>query len=183
MLKTVIGKLLYVIPGGLGLGAMMLTSGALAQGTGVAVAAAQPAITGMVRCYATTPQENMSGAEHSNMIRSRQGLAHLVPNPRLAEAAARHACDMAQRSQMTHVGSRLARPSQRVRAAGYRQSLVAENIGMGFQSTEQVTRAWQNSQSHLMNILLPQAQEFGIGRAVAADGRTVFWAAVYAARR
>lgn len=60
---------------------------------------------------------------------------------------------------------------------------MAENIGMGFKSAEQVQAAWIASSSHLSNIMLPQVQEFGIGKAIGADGRTVFWAAVYAARR
>lgn len=156
---------------------------AAAQSAGAAATATQPVAAGVVRCYATTHQENLLGADHSNQIRAQQGLSRLTPNAQLAKAAAQHACDMAQRSKMTHVGSKMARPSQRVRAAGYRQRIVAENIGMGFDSTEQVTQAWRASQSHLTNILLPQVQEFGIGRAVAADGRTVFWAAVYAAKR
>lgn len=156
---------------------------ATAQNIGGMSSSMQSAASGRVQCYMTTPQENSVGVQYNNQIRAQSGLPNLRPNPRLAEAAARHACDMAQRSQMTHVGSKMARPSQRVRAAGYRQSIVAENVGRGFSSPQQVTQAWRASASHLANILLPQVQEFGIGRAVAADGLTVYWAAVYAARR
>ncbi|WP_294928654.1 CAP domain-containing protein [uncultured Paracoccus sp.] len=143
----------------------------------------RPSVTGAVRCFQTTRAENAQGAAHTSQIRARQGLAGVAPNPRLAEAAAMQACDMARQNQMTHAGLKHARPSQRLRAVGYRQSIVAENIGMGFKSAEQVQAAWIASSSHLSNIMLPQVQEFGIGKAIGADGRTVFWAAVYAARR
>ncbi len=143
----------------------------------------RPATTGTVQCMKTSRAENAKSAAETNRLRSASGLPALSPNARLAEAASRHACDMARRSKMTHTGSQLRRPSHRVRAVGYNQSIVAENIAKGFTNVEQVMGAWINSQSHRGNIMLPQAREFGIGRAVGADGRTVFWAAVYAAQR
>ncbi|WP_330450999.1 hypothetical protein FLP41_12330 [Paracoccus marcusii] len=52
-------------------------------------------------------------------------------NDLLARAAARHACDMAQRGRMTHAGSRSSGPSQRVKALGYAPTVTAENIAAG----------------------------------------------------
>ncbi|WP_312524840.1 CAP domain-containing protein [Paracoccus sp. (in: a-proteobacteria)] len=140
----------------------------------------KPANRGVV-CLMTSAAENANGAAETNAVRRSKGLSQLRPDKRLAEAAARHACDMAQRDQMTHKGSRSKGPSQRVRAAGYKMQIVAENIGKGFSEPEQVMSAWVASSGHLQNILLPQVRDFGIGKAVAADGRTVYWAAVYAA--
>lgn len=131
-------------------------------------------------CMATTSQENAFGAAETNAIRKANGLSHLRPSKRLADAAARHACDMAQRNEMTHKGSHTKGPSQRVRAAGYSTRVVAENIGKGFPKADGVLRAWVDSSGHLENILLPQVRDFGIGKAIAADGKTVYWAAVYA---
>ncbi len=148
-------------------------TGAMAQTTGVA------AKRGAV-CMATSAAENAAGAAQTNAIRRARGLADLRPDERLALAAARHACDMAKRGQMTHKGSRSKGPSQRLRAAGYRIRIVAENIGKGFSRPEQVMQAWRESSGHLQNILLPQTRDFGIGKAVGADGLTVYWAAVYA---
>lgn len=162
----------------------ILVGDARAQSFGGAASTAnRPIVTGTVQCFATSGRDNATGAATSNAIRSARGLGQVRPSGRLAAAAARHACDMAQRNEMTHKGSRLRKPSHRVRAAGYRQTIVAENIGKGYNSADQVQRAWVESQGHLSNILLPQIEEFGIGRAVAADGRTVYWAAVYAAHR
>lgn len=159
-----------------------MSGAAQAQSLGGAVAN-RAAVGGSVRCFRTSAHENAFGATHSNAVRAARGLGQVAPDVRLAEAAARHACDMARRDRMTHVGSRMRKPSQRIRATGYRQSIVAENIGKGFDSADKVLNAWVDSDSHLSNILLPQVEDFGIGRALSADGRTVYWAAVYAGPR
>ena len=134
------------------------------------------------QCVAASAQEAGRVLADTNAVRAQRGLPALRINSKLATAAARHACDMARRQQMTHIGSTTRGPGQRVKATGYRQSIVAENIAMGFRTADRVSGAWIASGGHLANILLPQVREFGIGKAVAADGQ-VFWAAVYAAPR
>lgn len=143
----------------------------------------QAAAPGQARCLATAAAENQAAAQVTSARRTAAGLKPLRPNPRLAEAAARHACDMATRGQMAHRGSATKGPSQRVKGVGYKPAITAENIAAGPFNLEQVLHAWDGSDSHLRNIMLPQATDFGIGRAVAADGRTLFWAALYAAPR
>ena len=143
----------------------------------------QAAAAGRAQCFATPATENKAAAQATSTRRAASGLRPLRPNPRLADAAASHACDMATRGQMAHSGSRSKGPMQRVKGAGYKPSITAENIAAGPFTLEQVLGAWNGSNGHLHNIMLPQATDFGIGRAVAADGRTVFWAALYAAPR
>ena len=143
----------------------------------------QAAAPGRAQCFATATAENTAAARATSARRGAGGLKPLRPNPKLAEAAARHACDMAMRGQMAHRGSASAGPSQRVKGVGYKPAITAENIAAGPFSLEQVLHAWNGSSGHLHNIMLPQATDFGIGRAVAADGRTTFWAAIYAAPR
>ena len=70
---------------------------------------------------------------------------------------------------------------QRVKGAGYRPAVTAENIAAGPFDLARVLAAWNRSPGHLGNIMLPPVSDFGIGHAVAADGKTIFWAAVYAA--
>ncbi|AGT07646.1 CAP domain-containing protein [Paracoccus aminophilus] len=147
----------------------------VAQGLRTATGAA----AGQVQCLGTSARETKAALVQTNEIRRSNGLPALRANPKLVEAAARHACDMARRGQMTHAGSSTRGPSQRVKALGYRMRLVAENIAMGYNSTGDVMQAWRDSQGHLQNIMLPQTRDFGIGRAIGADGRTVYWAAVY----
>jgi len=139
--------------------------------------------TGDVTCIATTPQANRQSAATTNAIRSQAGLPPLQASMLLAKAASRHACDMAKRGRMTHKGSRTTGPSQRVKALGYSPRISAENIAAGPFDRQRVLREWRGSKGHLDNIMLPQVNEFGIGHAVGADGKTQYWAAVYAAEQ
>lgn len=138
---------------------------------------------GPVACYATSVRENEAAVQVTNATRKARGLAPLRPNATLAKAAARHACDMAQRSVMTHRGSTTKGPLQRLKKEGYRPSIAAENIAAGPFTQERVLQEWAHSSGHLANILLPQVRHYGIGKAIGADGKTVFWAAVYSAPR
>lgn len=141
----------------------------------------QAAVPGAAQCLATTPAENAAAAHATSRQRAAGRLPPLRPDARLAQAAARHACDMARRGVMAHQGSRTKGPAQRVKGVGYRPAMTAENIAAGPFDLSNVLGAWSQSPGHLGNIMLPPLADFGIGRAIAADGKTVFWAAVYAA--
>lgn len=136
---------------------------------------------GQASCLATSPGQNDHGAAATNALRSAAGLPPVRPSPVLARVAAQHACDMAQRGRMTHIGSRTAGPGPRVKAAGYAPSVTAENIAAGPFSQERVLAEWNASDGHRANILIPQMRDYGIGQAIGPDGKTRFWAAVYAA--
>ncbi|MFB2594135.1 CAP domain-containing protein [Paracoccus sp. p4-l81] len=142
----------------------------------------QASAPGKATCVATTAADNAAAAA-TNAARARSGLAPVKANDRLAKAAAAHACDMAQRGLMAHQGSTTTGPSQRVKAQGYRPALTAENIAAGPFDRARVLAEWNGSQGHLSNIMIPSLREVGIGRAIGSDGRTVFWAAVYAQPR
>lgn len=134
-------------------------------------------------CVATTPGHNAAGAQATNAVRRSAGLPPVQPSNRLAQAAADHACDMARRGRMTHRGSGTKGPSDRVKALGYRPVVTAENIAAGPYGLERVLAEWNASGGHRANMLIPQVSEYGIGHAIGADGKTRFWAAVYAAPR
>ena len=151
---------------------------ALAMSEPVRVQATAP---GVAHCPATSPAENAAAARATSRQRAAGRLPPVRADARLAQAAARHACEMARRGLMTHGGSRTRGPTQRVRGAGYRPAVTAENIAAGPFDLAGVLPAWGGSSGHLSNIMLPPAADFGIGRAIAAGGRTVCWAAVYAA--
>ncbi|WP_245948612.1 CAP domain-containing protein [Paracoccus lutimaris] len=136
---------------------------------------------GPVTCYNTSRHENEAAVRATNATRKQRGLKPLRANADLALAAARHACDMAQRSVVSHRGVGTRGPMQRVKKTGYKPRLTAENIAAGPWGQERVLVEWERSSGHLANILIPQIQHYGIGKAIAADGKTVFWAAVYSA--
>ena len=136
---------------------------------------------GPVTCYNTSRHENEAAVRATNATRKQRGLKPLRANADLALAAARHACDMASRSVVSHRGVGTGGPMQRVKKTGYKPQLTAENIAAGPWGQERVLMEWERSSGHLANILIPQIQHYGIGKAIAADGKTVFWAAVYSA--
>lgn len=136
---------------------------------------------GQPSCQTTSSQLNAKGAAETNAARRASGLPPLTANSLLAQVAAGHACDMAKRGQMTHQGSQTSGPGQRVKAKGYAPRITAENIAAGPFDADRVLAEWQASKGHYANLMLPQVRDFGIGHAVGADGRTRYWAAVYAA--
>lgn len=136
---------------------------------------------GQATCLTTTPSQNGHGAAVTSAARRSAGLPAVQPNATLARVAAQHACDMAQRGRMTHIGSRTSGPGPRVKAAGYATRVTAENIAAGPFSQERVLAEWNASSGHRANILIPQIRDYGIGQAIGPDGKTRFWAAVYAA--
>lgn len=141
----------------------------------------QVGLPGKATCLQTSAADNQTGANATNNARSRSGLASVRPNSTLAKVAAQHACDMAQRGRMTHVGSKTSGPGPRVKVAGYAPRLTAENIAAGPYDLNRVLMEWNSSAGHLGNIMIEPVRDFGIGQAIGADGKTRYWAAIYAA--
>lgn len=85
-------------------------------------------------------------------------LARLVPqeplalNRELTLAARRHAEDMAARGYFAHENPDGQDPTDRARAAGYSFS-AGENIAAGFETIDDIHRAWLDSLGHRKNVL------------------------------
>lgn len=167
--------------------AALLVLTACAPGPGTSGAsdpyAVQVGTPGEATCLATTASQNAAAAAATNAPRQQARLPVVTPDARLARAAASHACDMARRGRMTHIGSTTSGPADRLRLLGYTPRITAENIAAGPYPLQRVLQEWNASRSHLDNILLPQVQDYGIGQAIAADGRTVYWSAILSAPR
>ncbi len=135
---------------------------------------------GGASCVHVTPAEAATALAMTNSVRAKQHLPPLVTHRKLQEAAAKHACEMANRGVMSHRGAAGTGPAARVKQLGYAPRLTAENIAAGRFDLTRVQQEWARSPGHLANILVKQAKHFGVGYAVAADGKTIYWAAVYA---
>lgn len=61
-----------------------------------------------------------------------------------------------------HCGTDGSNSQVRVRAAGYRDCLVAENLARSYPRSEQIISGWMNSAGHRSNMLHPRAQGLGI---------------------
>lgn len=102
----------------------------------------------------------------------------------LAAVASGHAVDMARHGYFEHEDLAGHSPADRVRAIGYRETLVGENIAYGPASLEEAVRGWLDSPGHCENIMDPRFQEMGIGQATGtASRRGLYWVQVLAAPR
>ena len=105
-----------------------------------------------------------------NANRRANGLAPLQYNTKLARAAMAHACDMSVNAFFGHKGSDGSNSQRRVRAAGYRDCLVAENLAWGYPTSGKILNGWMASAGHRNNMLHPRAREMGVAITQGAKG-------------
>jgi uncharacterized protein YkwD len=112
-----------------------------------------------------------------NAERARDGRPPLKLDPRLNEAAQKHAEDMLLRSYYNHFSPEKTTPIERVRKTGYVPRIVAENIARGPFTVDEVMDDWMLSREHRGNLLHPAFQDLGVGIAVGRNsvGLTVLW--------
>jgi uncharacterized protein YkwD len=92
-----------------------------------------------------------------------------------------HAADMAVNNYFEHEDLSGHSPAQRVRAAGYRERLVGENIAYGPQSIDEAISGWLASPGHCENIMDPRFAEMGIASAAGQQPRHgLYWVQVLA---
>jgi uncharacterized protein YkwD len=122
----------------------------------------------------------------TNIERAAYGIAPLEFHPDLAVAADIHGND--QRNKpcalvfLTHTGSDLSSPGDRIKRVGLRVSNWAENIACGYRTPEAVMIGWMNSPGHRSNILNPALTHIGIS-VLASDDGVRYWVQDFAVPR
>jgi uncharacterized protein YkwD len=102
----------------------------------------------------------------------------------LAGVALGHAADMARHDYFEHEDLKGHTPADRVKAAGYLEKLVGENIAYGPTSADEVVQGWLDSPGHCENIMNPQFAEMGIASAAGqASRRGLYWVQLLVAPR
>jgi uncharacterized protein YkwD len=102
----------------------------------------------------------------------------------LGNVALGHATDMAVHDYFEHQDLSGQSPADRVRAVGYREKLVGENIAYGPQSVEEVVKGWLDSPDHCENIMDPRFAQMGIASATGrVTRRGLFWVQLLAEPR
>lgn len=114
-----------------------------------------------------------------NTLRAKAGLAAVQVSDALNKAAAAHVCDMASRGFFDHKGSDGSTIMTRIRRAGCRPRIAAENIAWGFTDPGKVLSQWMGSAGHRQNILHSRVRQVGIAQA--SGGGRVYWVMTFGA--
>jgi uncharacterized protein YkwD len=107
----------------------------------------------------------------------------LLASPRLDDAAAAHARDMARRNYFDHRGRDGKQPRDRVLRAGYQFRLTGENIAFGPETAEEVVAGWLDSPGHCANIMEPRFEHIGVGLATGRKRGRIYWVQTFGAPR
>jgi uncharacterized protein YkwD len=148
--------------------------------------------------YAPSPRAalaegSMSAAQALELVNearargTRCGTREFAPAPpltlssTLASVASGHAADMAEHDYFEHEDLGGHSPADRVRAVGYREKLVGENIAYGPESVEDVVKGWLDSPGHCANIMDPRFEQMGFAYATGRGSRPgLYWVQVFA---
>mgnify|MGYP001587407432 CR=1 FL=1 len=103
--------------------------------------------------------------DKSNASRVTENITPLTLNFTLEKAAQEKARDMAAKGYFSHYSPDGTSPWEWIRRSGYVFSLAGENLAINFVDSEDVSKAWMDSESHRGNILEEDFTEVGIGTA------------------
>ena len=102
----------------------------------------------------------------------------------LSRAARAHSRDMAAHDFFGHAGSDRSSPGERVTRAGYRWSMVGENIASGVPTARAAVAGWLASPHHCANIMTAGFQQLGVAFAVnPANPQAIDWTEDFGAPR
>jgi uncharacterized protein YkwD len=123
----------------------------------------------------------------TNIEREKAGLAPLVRNALLTQAAEGHVRDMDEKdSFLRHTGSNGSTPLDRIKATGYAaawfdmgngqlRGIPLENAASGQRSPVEVVAGWMNSEGHRNAILDSAAKEIGVGFQYDNETQQTYW--------
>jgi len=125
----------------------------------------------------------LDAATAASMIsgyRTNNGLTPVAVDPELMKLADAQARAMAAHDKMDH--NVIRDFGERLRGAGYRSTLAAENIGAGYHTLAEAFSGWRDSPPHRANMLHSGVTKMGIAAAYSPNSKyKVFWALVLAA--
>lgn len=150
-----------VIPGATTTGSVSTTSGGTSSSSG------SSGSSGTTFNGCLTPTDEATAVQRIlelvNLERTSRGLDALTINATLTREAGDYACELIEYDYFAHenpvTGSTLV---TRTADAGYRYSLVGENLAAGQRTADEAMDGWMNSEGHRANILKPEYEEIGI---------------------
>lgn len=127
-------------------------------------------LTLLGRLYVLQPGENFLASilpnvlvDLTNASRLSDAKPSLNINFILQEAATLKARDMAAKGYFSHISPDGTAPWYWLQQVGYSYAAAGENLAVNFSDSEDVIRAWMNSEGHKKNILNQKFSEIGIG--------------------
>lgn len=85
-------------------------------------------------------------------------------NPKMQQAAQKHADDMTRNNFFSHTGSDGSDADSRNKSFGYTGLTVVENAAAGFRSPQAVMNAWMQSQGHCLGIMAELARSVALAQ-------------------
>jgi uncharacterized protein YkwD len=127
-------------------------------------------------------EAELDAAAAASMIsgyRANNGLTAVTIDPELMKLADTQARAMAARDKMDH--NVIQDFGERLKGAGYKSTVAAENIGAGYHTLAEAFSGWRDSPPHRRNMLLEGASRIGIAAAYSPKSKyRVFWALILA---
>lgn len=99
--------------------------------------------------------------EYTNKKRIEAGVAPVILNPLLSQAAAGKAQDMFGNDYWAHNSPQGKTPWDFINGSGYVYTVAGENLAKNFNDSQEVIEAWMNSPSHKENLLRGQYEDIG----------------------
>lgn len=125
----------------------------------VKMATSTPTTTLATVGFRITPENVFAGV---NNERIKVGLAPLVVNEQLVQAAKVKAHDMATKGYWAHNTPEGKTPFDFIKDTGYVYTYAGENLAKYFQNTPQTITGWMESPTHKDNIVNPHYVETGV---------------------
>lgn len=107
--------------------------------------------------------------EITNRYRAEGGLAPLELDEKLIEIASVRAEELAWSAVHSHTRPNMRNFTTIFKDGGLNAGSVGENIGWGYNTPEEVCKAWRESESHYANIMNPNFKKVGFGVAKDPD--------------
>jgi uncharacterized protein YkwD len=111
--------------------------------------------------------------------RANNGLSAVSIDPELMKLADAQARAMAAKDKLDH--NVIRDFGERLKVAGYKSTVAAENIGAGYHTLAEAFSGWRDSPPHRKNMLLAGASRIGIASAYSPSSKyRVYWAMILA---
>lgn len=125
----------------------------------------------------TKDEEAIIALTNAERKKAEKELPPLKLNPKLMEAARKHAANMAAQEKLDHTLDEKTF-ADRAKTEGYKAMALGENIAWNAQTPKEAVEVWMNSEGHRENILNSEYTEIGVAVVKSKKGEA-YWVQVF----